>query len=775
MKAPSLAAMLLMLAGGFAPGAPLLETVPLFEEGKDGFASYRIPGIVVTAKGTALAYCEARKYSGEDWGELEIHLRRSTDGGRTWSSARQIAHMGPRTTTRNATHWEKPGQPQGEPDQQTVNNPVAIAARDGTVHFVYCIEYMRAFHLHSKDDGITWSKPVEITSVFDQYRPELDWQVIATGPGHALQLQTGRLVVPFWMRTTNDQAVLQRGIGVIYSDDDGRTWSRGDIALRDGTEPNIAALPDGRVMVTVRNGDPRDRRMATCSRDGVSGWSPSEFIEDLPEHGCIAGMVSHPGAAGTKKPLLLFSYPNSTLRDHKDRVNLTIKASADGGRSWPVSRLLQPGPCAYSDLAVLPDGTILCLYESGTAEAAVKHKRPWAYSHITLARFNLEWLTARRNNTRASGLAQKPSGQSIRACADALRAEPSFAIHYLFDERGARDIITTKAGTVLAFHGNQLRESANGGATWSPAREISPDADGKVILNETTGEILLVQADKGVLWKSRDNGQTWARDTITILPNGFGHGSPGAVPLNVTCFQPGVTLQFGNHRGRLLLPGRILGPSNSNDVEWRPYHYNTSMFSDDGGTTWQVSAPFPVLGSGEGALAELSDGRILYSSREHMSVGNRWFGWSRDGGELWTDPYQDATLPDGARGTSYGCMGGLIRLPIPDADVLLYSNLDSDGGVMPKQVGGSTRSGRERITVWASFDGARSWPVKRLVYAGPSAYSNLGVGRAGTPSEGKIFLHFEGGERHCYEAVYVAVFNLSWLLEDRELRECFQP
>jgi sialidase-1 len=195
------------------------------------------------------------------------------------------------------------------------------------------------------------------------------------------------------------------------------------------------------------------------------------------------------------------------------------------------------------------------------------------------------------------------------------------------------------------------------------------------------------------------------------------------------------------------------------------------MFSDDGGSTWQVSAPFPVLGSGEGALAELSDGRILYSSREHMSVGNRWFGWSHDGGALWIDAYQDPVLPDGARGTSYGCMGGLIRLPIAGADVLLYSNLDADGGKMPKQAGGSTSSGRERVTVWASFDAGKTWPVKRCVHPGPSAYSNLGVGRPGTPGEGKIFLNFEGGEKNCYEAVHVAVFNLSWLLNGRELRE----
>jgi sialidase-1 len=355
--------------------------------------------------------------------------------------------------------------------------------------------------------------------------------------------------------------------------------------------------------------------------------------------------------------------------------------------------------------------------------------------------------------------------------ARAFLGVPTLTTQPLFTGRGARDILTTRAGNILAFHGNQLRESTNGGAVWGPPRQIGPDAGGCALVNEANGEVLLVSANNGFLWKSLDNGGAWSRQTIRILPNGFGHGSPEGVPLHVTAFQPGITLQFGQHKGRLLIPGRIFGPQDSNDVKWRPYHYNTAMFSDDGGASWQVSAPFPVLGSGEGALAELSDGRILYSSREHMSAGNRYFGWSLDGGALWTGAYQDPTLPDGARGTSCGCMGGLIRLPIDGADVLLYSNLDSEGGKMPREVGGSTSSGRERITVWASFDAGKTWPVKRLVYAGPSAYSNLGCGRPGTPSEGKLFLHFEGGEHHCYEAVYVAAFNLSWLLNGRDLRQ----
>jgi sialidase-1 len=201
-------------------------------------------------------------------------------------------------------------------------------------------------------------------------------------------------------------------------------------------------------------------------------------------------------------------------------------------------------------------------------------------------------------------------------------------------------------------------------------------------------------------------------------------------------------------------------------LQWRPYIYNTAIYSDDHGKTWQTTAPFPVLGTGEAALAEISDGRILYSSREHMSRGNRFFAWSYDGGERWLNFWRSEILPDGARGTSYGCFGGLIRLPVKDRDILLYSNLDTDRGIMPPidQAGASRGQQRENLTVWASLDGGETWPVKRLVFAGDSGYSTLGVGRPGTPSQGRIYILFDG----CTDGVWgvkAAVFNLAWLLD----------
>ena len=363
------------------------------------------------------------------------------------------------------------------------------------------------------------------------------------------------------------------------------------------------------------------------------------------------------------------------------------------------------------------------------------------------------------------------SGRSTEAGIDAFLGKPIFEMHELFEGRGGRSIVVAADGSVLAFNGRLLRCSTDGGKTWSEAREIGHDAGGNALVNKTNGEILLVQAGKGYLWKSKDDGRSWIREEIRILPDGFGQGTPDGVPLSVGAMQAGVTLQFGKHKGRLIMPARIQGPKASNAVKWRPYHYNTAMYSDDGGKTWQTSTPFPVLGTGEAALAEISDGSILYSSREHMSKGNRFFAWSYDDGAMWLGAYRSPCLPDGARGTSYGCMGGLIRLPVEGCDILLYSNLDTNAGSMPREVGGSTSGGRERITVWASFDGGKTWPVKRLVFDGPSAYSSLGVGRAGTPSEGRVYLFFEGGPEGMYSASNVAVFNLNWILKDRNLKE----
>lgn len=386
-----------------AAAAPLLETIDLFESGRDGYALYRIPGLVVTDKATVLAYCEARKSARGDWGTIDIMLRRSTDGGRTWEPRRQIAHFGPRVPKNQVAL----AQNLATPDEQTVNNPVAIVDhRSGVVHFLYCVEYARCFYMRSDDDGRTFTPPRDITTAFEAFRPRYDWKVLATGPAHGIQLASGRLVVPVWLSTgTGGHAHRPSVTAVVYSDDHGATWQAGQIAVPDTSEfvfPNetvVVQLVDGRVMLNCRSESPNHRRLATFSADGATGWSRPVFLDDLLEPICMASTVRLSKGPEDRNRLLFANPHNLDRADGKvepgksrDRKNLSVKLSYDEGLSWPVSKILEPGASAYSDLAVASDGTILCLYERGRAEEPQNR-----YARLTLARFNLQWLTDGRD------------------------------------------------------------------------------------------------------------------------------------------------------------------------------------------------------------------------------------------------------------------------------------------------------------------------------------------------------------------------------------------
>lgn len=377
-------------SGPPAVAAPLLEKVDIFEGGSGGVTLYRIPGIVVTSRGTVLAYCEARRHSRADWGEMEIHLRRSADGGKTWEPARQIAHLGGRLPRNPLAVVAK----HGRDHEQTVNNPVAIVdAAAGAIHFLYCVEYMRCFYLRSDDDGLTFSPPVEITAAFDRFRPEYDWRVIATGPGHGIQLKNGRLLVPVWLARGSEKNPHKPSVAAtIFSDDHGRSWQRGEIvfpnspAWGDASETVAAQLDDGRVMLNARSNGPANRRLVATSRDGATGWSPPRLHDQLIEPICMAGFIVLPREPRT----LLFSNPHNLKRDEKGvpvpggaapRQNLSVKMSRDNGDTWPVTRVLEEGSSAYSDLAVLADGTVLCFYERKNL--------------LTVARFNVDWVTTR--------------------------------------------------------------------------------------------------------------------------------------------------------------------------------------------------------------------------------------------------------------------------------------------------------------------------------------------------------------------------------------------
>ncbi|GAA5221506.1 exo-alpha-sialidase [Membranihabitans marinus] len=233
---------------------------------------------------------------------------------------------------------------------------------------------------------------------------------------------------------------------------------------------------------------------------------------------------------------------------------------------------------------------------------------------------------------------------------------------------------------------------------------------------------------------------------------------------------------MGEKKGRLIVSStfRPNAPEHPSDRSPLKAIYSCAVYSDDGGVSWQISDLFPEGYTEEAALAELSDGRIYYNSRSCSGYYDeslarelkpeevmRREAWSYDYGHTWEDLNISTVLPDGGGADrGYGLKGGLVRLPIKNHDILIFSN--TDAGLGP----------REDLTVWASFDGGETWPIKRLVNEPRGAYSSLGAGRPGTPSEGMVYMLFEDRFADMRSktlppdaTMQVARFNLSWILE----------
>ncbi|WP_209332232.1 sialidase family protein [Lunatimonas salinarum] len=339
-----------------------------------------------------------------------------------------------------------------------------------------------------------------------------------------------------------------------------------------------------------------------------------------------------------------------------------------------------------------------------------------------------------------------------------------FEVHEIFSSERFPNVVTAQDGSIIATWGNkkyQVRRSEDGGKTWDPVNTIATPGfhGGGVIVDETNGDILAFVEESHpisplLMYRSRDNGKTWEAERTTILPDNLGN-----VP-SMHMNEHGITLQYGEKKGRLIRPTRFYG--GGNDREFWPDHYTNAMYSDDGGKTWQTSKPFPAKGTGEAALVELADGTIYYNSRRHFATDRlnprmRHIAWSKDGGDTWENLSVSEELPDGDQSRDYGLMAGLVRLPIDGHDILLFSNIDSPDG-------------RTRGTVWVSFDGGFTWPIKKLVEEGGFAYSSLTAGRKGTASEGLIYLFYEGAG-HPSTIGKIAIFNLPWLTDGRDWKE----
>lgn len=344
-------------------------SVDVYRSGQDGYHTYRIPSVVVTNRGTVLAFCEGRKSGGGDAGDIDLLLKRSTDGGRTFPSQQII--------------WDDEGNTCGNPcpviDRTTGTIWLLLTHNLGTDRESQIIQRTSrgtrtVWLTKSDDDGLTWSKPVEITK--DAKLPNWTWY--ATGPGSGIQLRSGRLVIPCDHIEADTKQYYSH---LLYSDDHGSSWKLGGSAGPATNECEVVELSDDSLMLNMRNFDrSQHTRAVSRSTDGGLTWSPTVHDPALVEPICQASIRRYTRANEEGGKRILFSNPAETGA----RKEMTLRLSEDNGTTWAMSKVLWAGPAAYSSLAVLADGTILCLFERGLKEP---------YQSITLARVPLQWLT----------------------------------------------------------------------------------------------------------------------------------------------------------------------------------------------------------------------------------------------------------------------------------------------------------------------------------------------------------------------------------------------
>lgn len=401
----------------------------VWDKSEGDVEGYRIPGIVVTSKGTALAFAEAR-IDYHDHTPNHIVLKRSTDGGLSWSPSIYIEESNGNYW---ATHTEGIDKNDNSHKKEVWTNIAPIVdSQTGRIFFFYALNeggiaemnlqrYTKVFYKYSDDDGLTWTERKEVTHLLNaredggsyldnQNKPVVDSNGFPCdylgrafhmpGPGHGIQLQSGRLLLQVWNRTALAQMdktgqyisipIKDRKYGVctLYSDDHGETWHYGSAFGEEVfmNESRIIELDNGDVYMNARYTLPEknSHRATAISHDGGIHWTDIKIDSLFPlSNQCDAGLTKITDPEN-HKTYLLYSKNEST----EGRKNLTIRLSEDNGKTWPVSKTVTSSTASYSDLAVLPDNTILVLYETGK------------YKPVHCVRINLEWIFEKNKKQR---------------------------------------------------------------------------------------------------------------------------------------------------------------------------------------------------------------------------------------------------------------------------------------------------------------------------------------------------------------------------------------
>ena len=291
------------------------------------YTDFRIPGIVVTEKGTLLRYCECRKNQ-HDWAAIDIKISRSADEGLTWNTA--LILMG---------------------DGNTLNNPVMFVCGDKLV-FLYCKNYKEIWKCVSFDDGVTFTEPQKVDF---ESKVDFFYNCVAVGPGHGICHQ-GKLIVPAWFAYNREEPKSHHPsfTSTLYSEDGGDTWQVGEKIfsddLVDPSESAVAVTSDGEILISIRHGGAERTRALAKSADGISGWYDLRFEENLADPVCMGGMTHGNG-----------KIYHINCDSASERKNITVKISDDCFKTFHRVDVSEIG--GYSDIAY-KDNKLYLLYET---------------------------------------------------------------------------------------------------------------------------------------------------------------------------------------------------------------------------------------------------------------------------------------------------------------------------------------------------------------------------------------------------------------------------
>lgn len=200
-----------------------------------------------------------------------------------------------------------------------------------------------------------------------------DWTWYATGPGHGIQLRGGRLLIPCDFAVGQPDRNAKHFGSHVIYSDDHGITWQIGGTLL-GQMNECQAAELADGAVYLNMRSYHGRNRRAVARSADGGETWSDITWD----DALVEPVCQAGLLGLADGTILFANPASTRRER-----MTVRGSTDGGRTWPFARTLHSGPSAYSDLATTADGQVCCLYERGEAHA---------YETITLARFSLAWL-----------------------------------------------------------------------------------------------------------------------------------------------------------------------------------------------------------------------------------------------------------------------------------------------------------------------------------------------------------------------------------------------